>query len=256
MLKKYERQPNWIVYLVRCSDKSLYCGITNDLEKRLEVHNSGKGAKYTRSRRPVELVGVSALMTKSNALKLEYRVKHVHARNKLFELKRGERDMARKKKKFDRDIEKSYTTKQMVAKLRRLADCLETGKQFKIQIAGEKVAVPAGAMFNIEHEREGKMEEVEFQFKWGVNPKTVKRAPAKKKTVKAKAVKKAVLKKPKTSSAIDTVMGFIQRSKKGIDTGNLVTKTGFNKRKIANVIFKLKKQGKIKSTVRGIYVKA
>lgn len=59
-----------------------------------------------------------------------------------------------KKKKTDRDIEKGYTTKQMVSKLRKLADCLETGKQFKIQIAGEMISVPAGATFNIEHERE------------------------------------------------------------------------------------------------------
>ena len=70
------------------------------------------------------------------------------------------------KKNSDRDIEKGYTTKQMVAKLKRLADCLESGKQFKIQVGGEKIAVPAGATFNIEHEREGKTEEVEFQFKW------------------------------------------------------------------------------------------
>ena len=54
----------------------------------------------------------------------------------------------------------------MVAKLRRLADCLENGKQFKIQIAGERIQIPAKAVFNIEHEREGNAEEVEFQFKW------------------------------------------------------------------------------------------
>ena len=69
-------------------------------------------------------------------------------------------------KKKERDIEKTYTTKQMVAKLRRLADCLETGKQFKIQIAGEKISIPTRAIFNIEHERGQKTEEVEFQFKW------------------------------------------------------------------------------------------
>lgn len=66
----------------------------------------------------------------------------------------------------DRDIEKEYTLKQTVAKLRRLADCMENGKPFKIQIAGERIYIPAGATFNIEHEREGKTEEVEFQFKW------------------------------------------------------------------------------------------
>ena len=61
---------------------------------------------------------------------------------------------------------KKYTTKQMVAKLRRLADYLENGKQFQIQIAGERIKIPAKASFNIEHEREGNTEEVEFQFKW------------------------------------------------------------------------------------------
>jgi putative endonuclease len=79
----------WIVYLVQCSDKSLYCGITSDLQKRLEAHNSGKGAKYTRSRRPVTLVGTSPEMTKSDALKLEYRVKQVPSNKKEFELERN-----------------------------------------------------------------------------------------------------------------------------------------------------------------------
>ena len=69
-------------------------------------------------------------------------------------------------KKRDRDVEKEFTVKQTVAKLRRLADCLENGKPFKIQIAGERIYIPAGAAFNLEHEREGKTEEVEFQFKW------------------------------------------------------------------------------------------
>ena len=72
-------------------------------------------------------------------------------------------------KKKDRDIEKGYTTRQMVAKPRRLADCLETGQPFRIQIAGERVNIPARAVFNIEHEREGDSEEVEFQFKWKGN---------------------------------------------------------------------------------------
>ncbi|MEN8126421.1 MAG: amphi-Trp domain-containing protein [Planctomycetota bacterium] len=70
------------------------------------------------------------------------------------------------KKKKERDIEKTYTIKQTVQKLRRLADCLEEGKPFRIQIAGERVYIPAKIAFNIEHEREGSSEEVEFQFKW------------------------------------------------------------------------------------------
>ena len=77
---------NWIVYLVRCADESLYCGITNDIEKRLIAHNSGKGAKYTKSRMPVEMAGVSSKMTKSEALKLERHIKQVPSRKKVFEL--------------------------------------------------------------------------------------------------------------------------------------------------------------------------
>lgn len=69
-------------------------------------------------------------------------------------------------KKPDRDIEKSYTTGQFVAKLRRLADALEQGKRFEIQIAGERIRVPADAVFNIEHERSKKEQEIEFQIKW------------------------------------------------------------------------------------------
>ncbi|MBW1820828.1 MAG: GIY-YIG nuclease family protein [Deltaproteobacteria bacterium] len=76
----------WIVYLIRCSDESLYCGITNNLKNRLIAHNSGRGAQYTRSRRPVELVGASSAMTKSDALKLEYKVNHVPASSKYYEL--------------------------------------------------------------------------------------------------------------------------------------------------------------------------
>ncbi len=76
----------WVVYLIRCSDESLYCGITNNLKNRLIAHNSGRGAKYTRSRRPVELVGASSAMTKSDTLKLDYRVKHVPAGSKYYEL--------------------------------------------------------------------------------------------------------------------------------------------------------------------------
>ena len=71
-------------------------------------------------------------------------------------------------KKKERDIEKGYTTRQMVAKLRRLADCLEQGKPFRIQIAGERINIPSQATFNVEHEREGSQEEVEFQFKWRI----------------------------------------------------------------------------------------
>ncbi len=83
-------EQQWVVYLIQCSDNTLYCGISKNLKNRLAVHNSGKGAKYTRSRRPVNLVGVSPKMTKIDALKLEYSVKQVPAGQKLFELLKGE----------------------------------------------------------------------------------------------------------------------------------------------------------------------
>ena len=87
---------NWLVYLVRCADNSLYCGITNDLKSRLRDHNSGKGAKYTRSRRPVELVGAGPKMTKSEALKLEYRIKRLPRDQKIIQLTRKESEMTLK----------------------------------------------------------------------------------------------------------------------------------------------------------------
>ena len=65
-----------------------------------------------------------------------------------------------------RDLEKVYPRKDFVAKLRRLADALETEKPFAIQVAGERLRIPADALFNIEHEREGGCEELEFQLRW------------------------------------------------------------------------------------------
>ncbi len=68
-----------------------------------------------------------------------------------------------------RDVEKGYSLPEVVAKLRRLADALETGSPFRIQVAGERIRVPARAEFTIEHERGSDDEEVEFQLKWSLN---------------------------------------------------------------------------------------
>ncbi len=65
-----------------------------------------------------------------------------------------------------RDIEKAYPRNEFAAKLRRLADAIETGKSFTIQVAGERLRIPADAVFNIEHEQEGGVDEVEFQLRW------------------------------------------------------------------------------------------
>jgi len=66
----------------------------------------------------------------------------------------------------DRDLERTYPRAQFVAKLRRFADALEEGKAFTIQVAGERLRIPADAAFNIEHEREGGESELEFQIRW------------------------------------------------------------------------------------------
>lgn len=68
----------------------------------------------------------------------------------------------------DRDIEKGYSTAEVVAKLRRLADALESGNPFRIQVGGERIHVPVRAEFSIEHERDSDSEEVEFQLKWNL----------------------------------------------------------------------------------------
>lgn len=74
--------------------------------------------------------------------------------------------MAKRKKRGKRDVEKNYPRRQFVAKLHRLADCIESGKRFRIQIGGERVSIPPSAIINIEHERSGSEEEIEFQLKW------------------------------------------------------------------------------------------
>jgi amphi-Trp domain-containing protein len=65
-----------------------------------------------------------------------------------------------------RDLERTYTRAQFVAKLRRFADAVEAGKAFSLQIANERLRIPADARFNIEHERADGVEELEFQVRW------------------------------------------------------------------------------------------
>lgn len=191
---------NWVVYIVRCSDNSLYCGITNDLSTRLKGHNSGKGAKYTRSRRPVELIGISHEMTKGEALKLEYKIKRLPAGKKLSELTGKETEM---------------TLKQDLKSLQKEIKALEK-KMDKLAVAIEK----------------------------SEKPKAAKKAPA----------KKTPAKKAAKSTTTERVLGIIKRSKKGVNAATLVKKTGFNAKKIQNILFRTHKQGKIKRTGKGVYV--
>lgn len=66
----------------------------------------------------------------------------------------------------NRDLERTYSRAQFVAKLRRLADAIEAAGPFTIQVAGERLRVPADAVFNIEHERADGVDELEFQLRW------------------------------------------------------------------------------------------
>lgn len=71
-----------------------------------------------------------------------------------------------KAKRRERDIEKAYPAKQFVAKLRRLADSIEQGKRFTIQVAGERVSIPPDALISVEHERGDGEEVIELQLTW------------------------------------------------------------------------------------------
>lgn len=80
-------------YMLRCNDGSFYIGWTNDLEKRVTAHNAGKGAKYTLSRRPVELVYYEAFQTKQEAMSREWHLKQLTRKEKealLLHTKKGE----------------------------------------------------------------------------------------------------------------------------------------------------------------------
>jgi len=206
----------WVVYLVRCSDNSLYCGISNDLKSRLIEHNSGKGAKYTRSRRPVELVGISPEMTKSEALKLEYRIKQLPVDQKISKLKREENEMtiAKDLKALQNDF------KALEKKMEKLIAAVE--KSEKPKVAKKSPAKP-------------------------VKAKTTKRSPAQKAPVKKKTTQ---------LTATDQVLNIIKRSKKGVNTATLMTKTGFDQRKIWSIINRASKAGKIKRAGKGIYLGA
>lgn len=74
---------DWVVYIIRCSDGSLYTGITTDLERRFEEHRRGKGAKYFRGREPVEIVYREGLSSRAEASRREARIKSLGREEKL-----------------------------------------------------------------------------------------------------------------------------------------------------------------------------
>jgi len=195
-------EKTWVVYLVRCSDNSLYCGISNDLKIRLIEHNSGRGARYTRSRRPVELVGIGPEMTKSEALKLEYRIKQLPADKKMAALTGKESGMTISKKDLqalNKDV------KAIGNKIDKL-----------LAAAGKKAKATKRVSTN--------------------------KAPAKKRAAKL--------------TATDQVLRIIKGSKKGIGVATLMKKTGFNEKKVWNILHRVYKQGRIQRAGRGIYIGA
>lgn len=80
---------NWFVYILKCNDGTLYTGITNNLNKRFIAHTEGKGAKYTRGRLPLTLEVYRAVESKSEALKLEYKIKQIPKNKKIEYLRDG-----------------------------------------------------------------------------------------------------------------------------------------------------------------------
>ena len=74
---------SWYVYILRCEDGSLYTGSTNNVEKRMKAHMSGKGARYTRSHKPLEIAYTEELEDKSSALKRECEIKKLKRKEKL-----------------------------------------------------------------------------------------------------------------------------------------------------------------------------
>jgi putative endonuclease len=74
---------SWFVYIVECADNTLYTGITNDLARRIDMHNDGTGAKYTKARAPVKLLYSESVASRSEASKREYLIKKLNRNGKL-----------------------------------------------------------------------------------------------------------------------------------------------------------------------------
>ncbi|EGN30453.1 hypothetical protein HMPREF0988_01105 [Lachnospiraceae bacterium 1_4_56FAA] len=103
-------------YILQCSDGTYYTGWTNDLEKRLDAHNTGKGAKYTKTRRPVTLMYYEMFATKEEAMKREYAIKQLNRKKKteLIEKWRGENKKTTFCRKSDDPAERYFFKEKKV----------------------------------------------------------------------------------------------------------------------------------------------
>jgi hypothetical protein len=156
-------------------------------------------------------------MKKSQALKLEYRIKQLPTNKKLSKLKRKENGMTISKKDLQA-LQNNF--KALEKKMEKLI--AEAGKSEKPKVAKKTTAKP-------------------------VKAKTTKRSPAQKAPVKKKTTQ---------LTATDQVLNIIKRSKKGVNTATLMTKTGFDQKKIWSIINRASKAGKIKRAGKGIYLGA
>jgi putative endonuclease len=82
---------SWVAYLLLCADGKIYCGVTNDMEKRLDAHNRGIASRFTRARLPVKLLATSRALGKAEAFRLEYRVKRLPKNRNLAALTSAQR---------------------------------------------------------------------------------------------------------------------------------------------------------------------
>jgi hypothetical protein len=178
-------------------------------------HNSGKGAKYTRSRRPVDLVGVSPEMTKSQALKLEYKIKRLPVDRKLAELTRKENRMTLKQdlKALQKEIKK---LEKSLTKLTKATAAVNKPKSRRAQ-KPQPVRVPAETPAT-EPPKETPTET----------------APAK-------------------MTATDQVLDIIKKAENGVDAPTLIKETGFKDQKVRNILTRIFKEGKVKRVGRGVY---
>ena len=91
-----DQQNKFYFYVLQCSDNTLYAGYTNDVERRLAVHNAGKGAKYTKARLPVICIYHESFVTKNEAMRVEYAFKKLTRKQKLDYIRRNSNEITKK----------------------------------------------------------------------------------------------------------------------------------------------------------------
>jgi predicted GIY-YIG superfamily endonuclease/nucleoid DNA-binding protein len=192
---------SWFVYILRCSDNSLYCGTTTDLTRRVEAHNAGTGARYTRSKLPVRLVWFAQTRSKSDAFREEFRIKRLQKNKKELlaagqeistlktQISQGGRSMTKAEIVAKLAEEAKVTKKVAAAMLDSLVKTLQAGLK-----DGGKIRIDGLGTFVV----------VDRKARTGVNPRTgakikipARKAPAFR---AAKALKEAVKELPKKAA--------------------------------------------------------